>query len=37
MPEVIPEKHRDLFQKKAFASLATVMPDSTWSRIVAPT
>ncbi len=27
MPEVIPEKHRDLFNKKAFASLATVMPD----------
>ena len=27
MPELIPEKHRDLFNKKAFASLATVMPD----------
>ncbi len=27
MPEVIPEKYRDLFQKKAFASLATLMPD----------
>jgi PPOX class probable F420-dependent enzyme len=27
MPEQIPEKHRDLFNKKAFASLATVMPD----------
>jgi PPOX class probable F420-dependent enzyme len=27
MPEAIPEKHRDLFSKKAFASLATLMPD----------
>jgi len=27
MSEPIPEKHRDLFNKKAFASLATVMPD----------
>jgi len=27
MPEVIPEKYRDLFQKRAFASLATLMPD----------
>ena len=27
MPEVIPEKYLDLFQKKAFASLATLMPD----------
>jgi hypothetical protein len=27
MAEVIPEKYRDLFAKKAFASLATVMPD----------
>ncbi len=27
MPAEIPEKFRDLFQKKAFASLATVMPD----------
>jgi PPOX class probable F420-dependent enzyme len=27
MPEAIPEKYRDLFQKKAFASLATLMPD----------
>src|SRR5574341_1541335 len=27
MPEPIPEKYRDLFQKKAFASLATLMPD----------
>ncbi len=27
MPEPIPEKHRDLFDKKAFASLATVMPN----------
>jgi PPOX class probable F420-dependent enzyme len=27
MPAVIPEKYNDLFQKKAFASLATLMPD----------
>jgi len=27
MPETIPEKYRDLFQKRAFASLATLMPD----------
>ncbi len=27
MPTAIPEKYLDLFQKKAFASLATVMPD----------
>ena len=27
MPEVIPEKYRDLFSKRAFASLGTVMPD----------
>jgi PPOX class probable F420-dependent enzyme len=27
MPEVIPEKYRDLFTKRAFASLATLMPD----------
>jgi len=27
MPEVIPEKYRDLFQKRAFASLGTLMPD----------
>ena len=27
MTEVIPEKYSDLFQKKAFASLATLMPD----------
>ena len=27
MSEAIPEKHRDLFNKKAFASLATVMPN----------
>jgi PPOX class probable F420-dependent enzyme len=27
MPAVIPEKYQDLFQKKAFASLATLMPD----------
>lgn len=29
MSQVIPEKYLDLFQKKAFASLATVMPDGT--------
>src|ERR1700678_336289 len=27
MPEAIPEKYRDLFQKRAFASLGTLMPD----------
>lgn len=27
MPEAIPEKYRDLFSKKAFASLGTLMPD----------
>jgi PPOX class probable F420-dependent enzyme len=27
MPDAIPEKYRDLFQKRAFASLATLMPD----------
>jgi PPOX class probable F420-dependent enzyme len=27
MSQVIPEKYRDLFNKKAFASLATLMPD----------
>src|SRR6202140_1691552 len=27
MPTAIPEKYRDLFQKKAFASLSTLMPD----------
>jgi PPOX class probable F420-dependent enzyme len=27
MSNAIPEKYRDLFQKKAFASLATLMPD----------
>jgi PPOX class probable F420-dependent enzyme len=27
MPEAIPEKYRDLFQKRAFASLGTIMPD----------
>lgn len=29
MSEIIPEKYKDLFQKKAFANLATVMPDGT--------
>src|SRR5690349_10127467 len=27
MPEAIPDKYRDLFEKKAFASLGTLMPD----------
>lgn len=27
MPAAIPEKHLDLFNKKAFASLGTIMPD----------
>ena len=27
MPDVIPDKFRDLFQKRAFANLATIMPD----------
>ena len=27
MPEAIPEKYRDLFNKRAFASLGTLMPD----------
>ncbi len=29
MASAIPEKYQDLFEKKAFASLATVMPDGT--------
>src|ERR1700754_2473320 len=29
MAEEIPEKYRDLFDKKAFANLATMMPDGT--------
>ena len=29
MPEVIPEKYRDLFDKRAFASLGTLMPDGS--------
>jgi PPOX class probable F420-dependent enzyme len=29
MAGVIPEKYRDLFQKKAFASLTTLMPDGS--------
>lgn len=29
MAEVIPETYLDLFQKKAFAGLATLMPDGT--------
>ena len=29
MPQAIPEKYRDLFQKRAFASLATLMPDGS--------
>ena len=27
MPQAIPEKYKDLFQKRAFASLSTLMPD----------
>src|SRR4051812_19727724 len=27
MPQAIPDKYKDLFQKRAFASLATLMPD----------
>jgi PPOX class probable F420-dependent enzyme len=29
MAEVIPEKYKDLFDKKAFANLATIMPDGS--------
>jgi PPOX class probable F420-dependent enzyme len=29
MPETIPEKYRDLFDKRAFASLGTLMPDGS--------
>ncbi len=29
MPAPIPEKYRDLFHKKAFASLGTLMPDGS--------
>ena len=29
MPDVIPEKYRDLFQKRAFASLGTLMPNGS--------
>ena len=29
MAEVIPEKYKDLFEKKAFANLATLMPNGT--------
>lgn len=29
MPNVIPEQYIDLFEKKAFANLATVMPDGS--------
>jgi PPOX class probable F420-dependent enzyme len=29
MSDVIPEKYLDLFQKRAFANLATLMPDGT--------
>ena len=29
MADVIPEKYRDLFQKKAFCSLGTLMPDGS--------
>src|SRR5882724_9484087 len=29
MPDVIPKKYLDLFDKKAFAHLATIMPDGS--------
>jgi PPOX class probable F420-dependent enzyme len=29
MSEVIPQKYRDLFNKRAFASLGTIMPDGS--------
>src|SRR6266403_2079042 len=29
MPQAIPDKYRDLFTKRAFASLATLMPDGS--------
>src|SRR5258708_15555305 len=29
MPSAIPEKYRDLFQKRAFANLGTLMPDGS--------
>jgi PPOX class probable F420-dependent enzyme len=29
MPQSIPDKYRDLFSKRAFASLATLMPDGS--------
>jgi PPOX class probable F420-dependent enzyme len=29
MPAPFPEKYRDLFQKKAFGSLSTIMPDGS--------
>lgn len=29
MPEVVPEKYRDLFSKRSFASLSTLMPDGS--------
>ena len=29
MSQAIPEKYRDLFSKRAFASLATIMPDGS--------
>jgi len=29
MPSLIPDKYLDLFQKRAFANLATLMPDGT--------
>jgi len=37
MPQTIPDRYRDLFAKRAFASLSTLMPDgspqvsSVWS------
>jgi PPOX class probable F420-dependent enzyme len=29
MPSAVPEKYRDLFQKRAFANLGTLMPDGS--------
>ena len=29
MAEVIPDKYKDLFNKKVFANLATIMPDGS--------
>jgi len=29
MPQTIPDQYRDLFAKRAFASLSTLMPDGS--------